>query len=655
MVGDDYAYVSSFDREIEREISRSEANGDLRLATMLERSWQKAQETGDTTLLDYVCQLEQAPVSPQEFLDGADFVAGTGQIDIWPSLRRLFSEITPDVLMGEDPINEVVLAGASGTGKTTAAWLNQAYQLYLLHCFESPQRALGLADMTPIIVTMQSLSYRITADIIYSPFRVLVTEMPWFQTHASWNKRQESKLLFESNVHVVPVLAQETSLQAQAPIGGILDEMSFMQRIEQSKQVPGPRGEGGEFDQAQLVHRNALSRRASRFSNSPLGCYFVMSNTRYKDDFMDRRLQEVQRGQHQHVFARRLKRYEMAPKDVEAVERGDTIRVFVGTEQQQPYMLEDDQEAPLGSRIEVVPAVYREQFIDDPGRALREVCGIATATITPFIPQRNLIAAMFRRGAQRGLVSWVDEQNVELAHRGLPVVLPDELPRDREHRPRWVHVDLSYTGDRCGIVMVKGLGLENLRLGEDGDDSAVVRRPIMEVELAVSIKPSVSSPIDFAEVRNWIIDLVYNYNFNIQSVTFDGFESKESQMMLRAAGIRSFEVSVDRTTEPYEYTREAIVRGRISSVENDLLAHELSNLEINKEKSKVDHPPKGSKDVADALAGATYTCGQSNLWRGDVGYLDASGTPVQTPDAGERPRSGRRPLRRRGRLKARMI
>jgi hypothetical protein len=39
---------------------------------------------------------------------------------------------------------------------------------------------------------------------------------------------------------------------------------------------------------------------------------------------------------------------------------------------------------------------------------------------------------------------------------------------------------------------------------------------------------------------------------------------------------------------------------------HERLQKDLSELELNEEKSKVDHPPHGSKDVADALAGVIY-------------------------------------------------
>jgi len=45
---------------------------------------------------------------------------------------------------------------------------------------------------------------------------------------------------------------------------------------------------------------------------------------------------------------------------------------------------------------------------------------------------------------------------------------------------------------------------------------------------------------------------------------------------------------------------------RVAFPTHERLQKELSELELSEEKRKVDHPPQGSKDVADALAGVIY-------------------------------------------------
>jgi len=70
-------------------------------------------------------------------------------------------------------------------------------------------------------------------------------------------------------------------------------------------------------------------------------------------------------------------------------------------------------------------------------------------------------------------------------------------------------------------------------------------------------------------------------------------------------GLSAELLSVDKDNTPYLTTREAIYQERHRIPNHNLLRTELFDLETIK--GKIDHPPEGSKDCADALAGSTYT------------------------------------------------
>ncbi len=116
----------------------------------------------------------------------------------------------------------MALGGASGTGKTTLAWINVAYQFYLLTCFRNPQRLFNLTPITPIVFTMQSLSQTVTKLVIYQPFKTMLTNMPYVKRWLNWDRQREGQIDFDNNIHIIPALARGTSLQGQAVVGGIL-------------------------------------------------------------------------------------------------------------------------------------------------------------------------------------------------------------------------------------------------------------------------------------------------------------------------------------------------------------------------------------------------------------------------------------------------
>lgn len=615
-------------------------------------------EAGDLRPLRGLRQLDSRkpfPVSIGQFLDDPEFLGYLrGDFSVWDAHQGLVREMNPDVICGEDPVTETSLGGASGTGKTTLAWINQAYQFYLLTCFVNPQRLFNLAPVTPMVFTMQSLSTTITKLVIYEPFKTMLLSMPYIRRWCSWDKQRESQLDFDDNIHIIPSLARGTSLQGQAVVGGILDELSFMNVIEVSKQVAGPRGQGGKFDQAEEVYTQTINRRNRSFGRGgvSIGAVCAMSNTSYRGDFMDRHMAHIEEHTPERTICRRLRRYEVEPEDLADVQRGETMRVQVGSDIFQTKVLEGGDEGDEGATIIEVPARYRDQFLRDPDGALREVAGISSAAIKPFFRRRDKVVDAFSLGQERGLEAYVDVQDADLYEDGMPEWVPEAMPNDR-NKARFIHVDLSKSRDRCGIAIVKPYGLMNVM---DEDNPGFTKTvPMFAVECAISLTPSGNVEVEPAVIRDWLMRLATQHGMTIGGVSYDGFQSQESLQIWKKAGVFAKEVSVDRKMEAYEYFRSAIYEDRVALCESDLLLEEIVMLEHNVEKEKVDHPPKGSKDVSDAVCGAIYNASQARYNRTRAGFQDEEGEKVRargTKD-GQRPTRGTRPTN--GRHKSRKI
>ena len=88
----------------------------------------------------------------------------------------------------------------------------------------------------------------------------------------------------------------------------------------------------------------------------------------------------------------------------------------------------------------------------------------------------------------------------------------------------------------------------------------------------------------------------------VTRVTMDSWNSAEAIQKLNAKGYTAEVLSVDKTTVPYEQLKAALYENRISYYEYPPLLQELRELEHDRVKKKIDHPPRGGKDVADALA-----------------------------------------------------
>ena len=123
--------------------------------------------------------------------------------------------------------------------------------------------------------------------------------------------------------------------------------------------------------------------------------------------------------------------------------------------------------------------------------------------------------------------------------------------------------------------------------------------------------------IMIADVRRLLYSLKDDLGFRIISATMDGFQSQDTIQQFNKRRIFAEVLSIDRSTAPYEDLREAIYENRIEFPEymchmssTDLTATEVAVKELSElvdNGKKVDHPPDGSKDVADCIAGCTYT------------------------------------------------
>ncbi len=208
------------------------------------------------------------------------------------------------------------------------------------------------------------------------------------------------------------------------------------------------------------------------------------------------------------------------------------------------------------------------------------------------------------------------------------------------HAIRFVHIDLSRTRDSCGIAVVKQTGQVEITAADTPNTTLV--KPIFAVEAAISIKPNPNTELIFSDLRGWLLEIIDQHGIDIYSITMDGYQSADTMQIFRRRGIKTWEVSVDRTPEPYEYFRECLYEGRVAMVDSATLVRELIELERNMETGSIDHPPRGSKDVADAVCGAIYAASRSRQIRNQAGYYDDDGNRKKSRRPKKRPAGRRR-------------
>lgn len=556
----------------------------------------------DPYLFNFMKSLEQAPVGIEEFLDSPEFLGAT-DIILWPEVRKAVVEINKDWWKGPaHAYSQALLLGATGTGKTETAKVTTLYHLYLLSCVSSPQALYGLPQSTSIVFAIMAAKPHVTKKVIYLPLRKAVETIPYFQKHLRPDRLVESEMIFPSkNIRISPGGSDADTILGEAIIGGVIDEVNFMNVVLKSKKAEVTTGRAGVYDQAQSIHSAMTRRKKGRFvfRGPQIGVICVSSSTRYKGDFTDKLKIRAIRDQDPTIYIYDKKQYEVRPQDGYC---GEKFKVLVGNEVlNDTRILKPDEKVAEGALVLEIPIEYLPDFRTDLFGALRDVCGISTSSISPFYRRPFKIQEAVDRGVEVGLESFLEKDNVVLGVDDMPRVKAGHYCQNPS-RPRYVHIDLSMTGDNCGLGMARYDGMVDVERA----NGIVEKLPKVTIELACSIKPDPNNEIQFAEIRAWVKRLKDVYGYPIKAVTYDGIFSTESIQAWRRMGMKTGHLSVDRTSVPCKQFRDALYDGRIDMYEQEVLQREMELLEYNEVTDKVDHLPSESKDVHDAVVGA-YT------------------------------------------------
>lgn len=164
---------------------------------------------------------------------------------------------------------------------------------------------------------------------------------------------------------------------------------------------------------------------------------------------------------------------------------------------------------------------------------------------------------------------------------------------------RFIHVDLALKRDRAALALVHSPGLKEVKTL-----NGIEKLPVINVDLVHSWEAGMNEEINFSSIRQMIIDLCRK--FDVAKVSFDRWQSIEMIQSLRSLSINADFHSVKKTD--YDTLTSAIYDGRLRGYWNELLVEEeLLKLRLFSN-NKIDHPSKGSKDLADAIAGSVYSC-----------------------------------------------
>lgn len=541
---------------------------------------EEAEGEESTVLRDYALY-RWKPVPVREFICSPEYL-------------NKAPEIYPVVLDAAEELNsgcyvEAVLTGGIGSGKTTLALYTNAYQLYLLSCLRSPHKLFGLDPSSEILLIFQSITKHLAQGVDYERFRNMVERSPYFQRHFPHNKDLKSRLVFPNRIEVIPVAGTETATIGQNVIGGLIDELNYMAIVEKSKAAV----DKGTYDQAITVYNSIARRRKSRFmENGKLpGILCLVSSKKYPGQFTDQKMEEAETDPTIYVYDKRV--WDIKPNDYG---NKGWFHVFSGDMTRKPRLLAPTDQVADGDRhlIVSVPMEYKGEFEKDIINALREIAGVSTLARHPFFLEVDKVDASF---VERPSI--FSQSPVDFVERRLTLVKSAFV---QPLLPRFCHIDLAISGDSAGLAIGTVTGFKEVM--KSGSHSLYM--PLIHIDGVLEVRPPKNSEILFSKIREVLISL-RTMGLNVRWVTCDQFQSTDTLQILQQAGFVTGQVSMDTVPcRPYDFFKAAVYEGRVSQPKHAHLQKEILLLEKDTKTGKVDHPPTGSKDCADAEAGVVY-------------------------------------------------
>ena len=547
----------------------------------------------------------EEPVSPQTFIQdrkflGADWMLSQRQQELVHVVERIYLKDMYPLLAQEfggywaerehEPMKNLVTAQwGKGGGKDSTVRVASIRVAYLLLCLKSPQRYFGMPEDDSIHLLNIAVNAAQAQRAFFDPL-VKMTQRGWFKDKA---EPKRDSIVYDKNIFAISGHSDAESQEGLNILLGVADEIDAFKA------------------KGEMVGQGNRAREASTSAESILNMLKTSASTRFPQNY-----KRVAISYPRYLGSTIQNLTTQAQKDIQEV--GDSVSIYFASG---PY-----------ATWEVNPRIKgREDFasdyrMDPDEAAAKYECKPTRATDAYF---RNPI--IFRNAVDRA------EQPLEIGYRMVETFSlqdPDRTVRgweptftfSEDFRPipgaRYaIHADLAIKGDRAGVSMSHVERWEERDLVSEDETGYVERRqtvvPILRNDFTIAFSadiaaqdpdredPETGKPLVVPrEIQiRWVRDLIYKLierDFYIGKVTYDGFQSEDSMQTLERHGIETDKVSTDKDPNIWKSLKDIASDARLRMPYSDLLLQELDAL--SRVNGKVDHPPGGSKDLADAFS-----------------------------------------------------
>ena len=524
-------------------------------------------------------EFDEKPVDLKTFVRSPEYLGLPELSDYQYTLIEKSSQIYKDStlikLFGEEEgrirfkqtANEVVAQLGKGSGKDYCSTIAVAYIVYLLLCLKDPATYYGKPPGDSIDIINIAINSQQASNVFFKGFKTRIEKSPWF---AGKYTDKASEVKFDKAITVHSGHSEREAWEGYNVIVVILDEISGF-AIENTT----------GHDQAKTGAAIYDMYRASVDSRFPdFGKVLLLSFPRYKNDYIQQRYNAVVAEVETVVRDHKFKMDEELPDGT------------VGNE----FEIQWEEDHIVSYKIPRVYALrrptwevnpvrkiddFKVAFFTNPQDALSRFACMPPDAIDAFFKSKEKVEKAFNKA----------HLAVDNFGRLEEWFLPDP---DKEY---FIHVDLAQKHDHCAVAMAHVNRWVNVKVTDTYSQPA----PIVEIDAVRFWTPTKDKSVDFTEVKDYILSLKTR-GFKIRVCTFDRWNSHDMMQQLKQYGINTEILSVAK--KHYDDMAMIVAEERVVGPHIPLLIDELLQLRIMRD--RVDHPRKGSKDLADAVCGAIY-------------------------------------------------
>ena len=488
---------------------------------------------------------------------------------------QIYKEATLVKLFGEEEgkrmfkqtATEVVAQLGKGSGKDYCSTIAVSYIVYLLLCLKDPATYYGKPPGDAIDILNIAINAQQANNVFFKGFKTRIERSPWF---AGKYTDKASEMKFDKSVTVHSGHSEREAWEGYNVIVVILDEISGFA-------IDNTTG----HDQAKTADAIYDMYRASVDSRFPdFGKVILLSFPRFKNDPIQKFYDSVISEKETVIRSHKFKMDEDLPNGTEGNE----------------FEIEWEEDHIKSYSIPKVYALKRPTWEVNPTRSIDD---FKTAFYKNSMDALGRFACM---PAEMIDAFFKSREKIEKAFNKTAFAVDkfgrlEEWFKPEEDKTYFIHVDLAQKHDHCAVTMAHVDHWVNVKITNEYSQPA----PVVSVDAVRYWTPTPDKSVDFTEVKDYILSLKTR-GFNIRLCTFDRWNSHDMMQQLKQYNINTEILSVAK--KHYDDMAMVVLEERLSGPHISLLIDELLQLKIMRD--RVDHPRKGSKDLADATCGAIY-------------------------------------------------